>query len=105
MNRDEQITAIAEAFAEVMRQWLSPAEFAEMKRLNETAEYASGCCASANFCDSNMAMDAAFQQVLGREPNVVGEGPEIEAECAIWNEAWDLARNLYMGSYKIKEEI
>jgi hypothetical protein len=40
MTRDQQVNAIAEAFAEVMRQWLTPAEFAEMKALNETPAYA-----------------------------------------------------------------
>lgn len=102
MTRDEQVTAIAEAFGEVMRQWLSPAEFAEMKALNETPAFADGCCASHNYCDANMAMDAAFQQALGRSP-IMGEDEDpvgSEADCKIWNEAWELARKLYLGSSK-----
>lgn len=99
-TRDEQIPAIAEAFAEVLRQWLSKNEFEAMKRVNETdPSYADGgACASQDYCDANMAMDAAFQKVLGREPNVVGEGADVVADCAIWNEAWELARKLYLGS-------
>jgi hypothetical protein len=92
MTRDQQVTAIAEAFAEVMRQWLPPAEFAEMKSLNETPEYADGCCASHNYCDANMAMWPAFTQVMGRD--IDGDS---EADCRIWNDAWELARKLYLG--------
>lgn len=93
MNREQQITAIAEAFAEVMRQWLSKDEFAEMKRRNESdPTYSGKVCASHDFCDANMAMWPAFQQVMGHK--VDGDN---EADCAIWNEAWDLARKLYLG--------
>jgi hypothetical protein len=94
MTRDEQITAIAEAFSEVMRQWLSPAEFAEMKRRNECdPAYAGKCCASHDFCDANMAMDAAMQDVLGDAYRI-----EDETLHPIWNEAWSLARKLYLGT-------
>lgn len=95
----EQTTAVAEAFVHVLRQWLTADEFAEMKRLNATdPDYSSGACASHNYCDANMAMDAAFKQVLGREPNVVGEGPDVEADCKLWHDAWNLARKLHIGS-------
>lgn len=95
-----QAQLVAEAFSLVLGSWLSKHEFADMKRLNETdADYRDGSvCASHDFCDANMAMDAAFQQVLGREPNVVGEGAEVEADCALWSEAWKLARKLYLGT-------
>lgn len=95
MNREQQVTAVAEAFAEVMKQWLSKEEFAAMKRLNETdPEYApGGACASHNYCDANMAMDAAMKQVLG-------DGYRIDDETLhpIWNDAWSLARKLYLGN-------
>jgi hypothetical protein len=94
MNRDQQVTAIAEAFAEVMRQWLSPAEFAEMKRRNESGGiYASGACASHDFCDSNMAMAEAFKGVTGHDVN-----GDDETDATIWGDAWSLARKLYLGS-------
>lgn len=92
-RRNEQVSAIAEAFAEVMRQWLSRDEFAEMKRHNQTLDYTLGsACASHNYCDSNMAMAAAFQGVLSREPDSASA-----ADAALWNDAWNLARVLYMG--------
>lgn len=97
MTRDRQITAIAEAFAEVMRQWLSPAEFTEMKALNETARFADGCCASHNYCDANMAMMEAFDHVMQRSCTM-GDSAQAEYDCAIWNDSWSLARKLYLGS-------
>ncbi len=101
MIAQDQVTAIAESFAEVVRRWLSREDFAVMKARNETMPcYAGdGACASQDFCDANMAMDAAFRQVLGRAPNLVGESDdEVDADCALWNDAWALARKLYLGN-------
>jgi len=88
MNRDQQVTAIAEAFAEVMRQWLSREEFAEMKRRN--AQNHPLICASHDFCDANMAMWEAFKGVRSRD--IDGDS---EADTALWNDAWALAKRLY----------
>ncbi|WLA79536.1 hypothetical protein [Bradyrhizobium elkanii] len=96
MTRDQQVIAIAEAFSELMRQWLSPEEFAAMKHKNEAdPTYAGKVCASHDYCDANMAMWAAFRDVMGRD--IDGDS---DADCAIWNEAWDLARKLYLGSQR-----
>lgn len=83
---------IADALAAVLRQWLTPEQFEDMKRRNSTAEYATHCCASHDFCDANMAMQAAFVRAIGRAPNVIGEGPSVEADVALWNAAWEDAR-------------
>jgi hypothetical protein len=100
MTRDQQVNMIAEAFGEVMRQWLTPAEFAEMKRRNETeAAYAEGACASHDYCDANMAMMEAFDQIMGRLLTVESDDmAQAEADCAIWNDAWNLSRKLYLGA-------
>jgi hypothetical protein len=72
---------------------LSEDEFSEMKRLNETdPDYADGACASHDFCDANMAMAPAVTQVMGWEPDV-----SSEEDAAIWSDAWELARKLYIG--------
>jgi len=86
-------TLIADRFAEVLRAWLTPQEFAEMKRLNETPEYQSGICASHNYCDANMAMCEAFESVMEYPPD-----GSNEAHAAIWNAAWDLARKRHLGT-------
>ena len=98
MNTSSQTLAVAEAFAEVMRQWLSKDEFAEMKHKNETDPNYRGCvCASHDYCDANMAMMEAFDHVMGHNM-IPEEGGEIsESDCAIWSDAWDLARRLYLG--------
>lgn len=94
LARDEQVTAIAEAFAEVMRQWLTPAEFEEMRLRN--TRYGPQVCASHDFCDANMAMDAAFEGL--QIPTCLyfpDNSREHEEACKLWNEAWDLAKRLY----------
>ena len=59
MNNDTIIAALAESFGEILRQWLTPDEFAEMKHRNESdPAYAGKACASHDFCDANMAMAA-----------------------------------------------
>ncbi len=89
MTREEQVTAVAEAFGEVLRQWLTPAEFETMRERNATAE--RGVCHSHDFCDANVAMGAAFEGVLSREPD-----PASEEDAKLWGDAWDLAHKLYL---------
>jgi len=65
----------------------------EINTRNAKPEYA-GCCASHDFFDANMAMDAAFQQVTGRETLLISDtatDEEKEAEAALWNAAWNMA--------------
>jgi hypothetical protein len=87
-------SAIADRFVEVLRSWLAPEEFAEMKRRNESEpEYADGrACASQDFCDANMAMQEAFESVMGR----ICDG-DNEVDCMVWNTAWELARMRALG--------
>jgi hypothetical protein len=82
---------LAAEFVAVLAEWLTPEEFAEMQRRNVTATDLD--CASHDFCDANMAMDAAFSRALGREPDVMdrddgAEGPDV----ALWNAAWSTAK-------------
>lgn len=87
---------LADEFASVLRKWLTDGEFAEMKRRNEAdPAYAAGACASHDFCDANMAMEAAWRRVLGRE---VDAGSA--ADATLWNEAWELARSRHIGDTK-----
>lgn len=91
---DEQISVIADKFADVLREWLKPHEFAEMKVLNTTPDFADGCCASHNYCDANMAMDAAWRAVLGENAQI---NADDEAQAVAWGKAWDLARERHIG--------
>ena len=88
----KQTEMIAEAFAANLRQNLSAADYAEMVRRNRTPEYNNDSCASHDFCDANVEMDAAFKRVMGRECD-----NNSSQDCAIWNEAWEIARQKYIG--------
>lgn len=103
--RTGKVQALAGAFADVLVEWLGDEEFAEMKATNATPEYAgSDMCASHDYCDANMAMDAAWKRVIGRSPEVSWEtkpdgtavDPEAErlalADCDMWNDAWKVAK-------------
>jgi hypothetical protein len=61
-------TTLGDRFAATLKEWLTPKEFAEMKRRNETdPTYANLSCASHDFCDANMAMDSAWRDLIGAE--------------------------------------
>lgn len=91
---------IADRFATVLREWLTADEFEEMKQLNATSEYATGCCASQNYCDANMAMDTAIKQIL---PGANIDADD-ETQAAVWNAAWDLARKRHIGAPRMKRQ-
>lgn len=78
--------ALAYAFAAELRKELGDEKVAEAVRRNAEPRYVASC-ASHDFCDANMVMAAAFEQVIGREFEV---GSEADAE--LWNRAWDVAR-------------
>lgn len=85
---------IATKFVATLREWLTAEEFAEMKVLNETdPTYKGDCCASHDFCDANVAMADAFAEVMGHQ--VDGDN---EADCKVWNDAWELARAQELGT-------
>lgn len=95
---------LANEFATVLREWLSPDEFATMRETN--ARYArdgitysdgshgtaDGVCASHDYCDANVAMGEAFERIVGRESVMPSEGPQGEHDQALWNSAWALAK-------------
>lgn len=107
------VSKLADAFVADLRANVSPADFAEIRRRNATPAY-DRACASHDFIDANECMDAAFRAVLGRAPEGTGLSPEVyadpdltdgdiwaleaqaharhEADLALWNAAWDLAK-------------
>ena len=93
---------IADAFADVLRDWLTADQWAEMQARNVV--YSDGVCASHDFCDANMAMAEAFETVTGREPafgyDTLADGSPVDpaaaiqadADCDTWNAAWAIAK-------------
>jgi hypothetical protein len=96
-HKDPTVEAMASEFSAVLFDWVSgpqfearhgPNLFDEIRRRN-SREPSSRICHSHDFCDANMAMSAAFEHVLGREPNIHdGNGPD---DSALWNAVWSLA--------------
>ena len=78
---------MAERFADLLAEEIGPDKFERIKALNRTPEYASPICASHDFCDANMVMAQAFEEVAGHAPEA-----NSESDADIWNAAWDHAR-------------
>jgi hypothetical protein len=89
---DSNITAIAQAFADILKRDLGDSDFEAMRAKNRTPPYSdSGCCASHDFCDANMPMQEAWEGVMGR--SIFGtDGPISESDMGLWKHAWAHAR-------------
>lgn len=81
-------TTLARTFCRVMNEWLNPVQMDAVRERNRTTHADSTVCATHDFCDANMAMLQAWQECTG--------GDEIdtndEAQAAVWNAAWTLAK-------------
>ena len=85
---------VADVFRQILQGWLTPEELAAVDAENERR--GDNTCASHDYCDPNMAMMEAMQRF--DLPWPTDEDGEIrdeeynEAHCALWNEAWGLAK-------------
>jgi hypothetical protein len=87
-----KIPLLARVFSRVLQEWLMPAEMNQAIARNETAEY-KGACATHDFCDANMAMHEAFENLgLKGISDFETDSPEQVAAMALWNKAWDYAK-------------
>ena len=87
---------LADAFSAALRDELHEGIIDTIVERNRTPEYA-GCCASHDFCDANMVMDAAIEGILGHglfeDPRLYDEEDGLTQEGTdLWNAAWDLAK-------------
>ena len=90
MTEQGKIAALAAAFVNVVWEWTTPDELAEIKRRNATPDY-STCCATHDFFDANMAMERAFRETFGRSP-IPDEGEMSAEDTDAWDAAWDIAK-------------
>jgi len=81
---------IASSFAAILRDWLTPEEFEEMRQRNQ-AEPNASICHSHDFCDANMAMDEAMR-LNGQEVDLGGD----RENWSTWNAAWAIASQKYL---------
>lgn len=87
--------ALARAFVRILRETLGDEDYAKVVALN-AAELNPDVCASGDFCDSNMVMDAAFKE-FGIDPLEFGYTEEdgmSQEVCNLWNSAWDRGKEL-----------
>lgn len=88
----ELVAAVANCFIENVLYQIGPDALEKVRGRNRLGQY-EGCCASHDFCDSNMSMCAAMGKIVG-----VGEMPDeaSDPQFVTWvrfvNAAWDLAR-------------
>lgn len=83
------VEVVARTFAAILATYLTANERGEVirrNRENKGTEY-ENCCASGDFCDSNMAMEEAFNS-FGVEVDA-----QNEAFCTLWGSAWQLAKD------------
>ena len=80
---------IGKRFVTVLEEWLTPAEFEQVRTLNDSRQ--PGICHSHDFCDANMAMEQAFVDVFGSYQGLHQPGWE-----ALWGRAWDWAIEHYL---------
>lgn len=90
---DNLIRNVATRFVEVLEEWLSPEEMAEVRERNAD-EDDKLVCHSHDFCDANMAMLEAIEEVCNvTAADVCGQ---IDADTALWSAAWDLAKRQFL---------
>lgn len=97
VNTDEVSVIIdhilAIQFSKVLRRWLSSVQ---MKVVTETNKARNdNTCATHDYCDSNMAMDEAWNTLFPREMFADGdENPDQHAaDCEQVNRSWDIAKS------------
>lgn len=84
----ELVLAIATKFCENLRRRLSADEMAEVIRRNK-AKPSNRICHSHDFCDANVYMGDAFDE-LGIS-TLDADGGVTDAACWLWGLAWEAA--------------
>jgi hypothetical protein len=89
------VNALALAFADVLARDMSATDWRAMRIRNRTVD--AGVCASHDVLDANMSMHEAFGDVVGHFPDL-DNGPTEQADFALWNAAWDVAKREHLTS-------
>lgn len=85
-RHNDRVEAIAYVFASNLKAILTDKQLATVKKRNEKLMF-TGSCATHDFCDANMPMEAAFEEVMKR-----GSAPDSDDDMDLWNEAWQMAK-------------
>lgn len=81
--------ALAVEFSKQVRESFSEAEMAQIIERNRAT--GPDTCATHDFADANEIMDSAWETLFGRS-FAPDEGEPPEADFAIWNAAWSVAK-------------
>lgn len=85
-----QIEPLARKFSTFLAEAIGEESIREAVDRNRSQKH-SGICHSHDFCDANMVMESAFEEVIGRS-QFNAEGHISEEDMRLWNAAWDLAK-------------
>lgn len=96
-NSTELINQLSDEFSRLIVASFTPDQLAETIAKNHTPDYA-GCCATHDYCDSNMVMNEAFENVMNREFIFFDdEKPETQEQhredCHLFDSAWILSKS------------
>tara|TARA_R110001583_G_scaffold137268_1_gene288934 strand:+ start:314 stop:679 length:366 start_codon:yes stop_codon:yes gene_type:complete len=89
LNDHTEMKLLSMAFTYHLIKELEVGAIDEINKLNATERY-KGCCASHDFCDSNIVMDSALES-LGYDTNTTSN---LEARRLLINDAWRRAIKL-----------
>lgn len=92
------VEQIARRFSQLLTAYIGDAKVRVAINRNKLESY-EDCCASHDFCDANMVMLEAFNQLSVKPPTDSTAGPEQDEAVRLWGAAWDLAREnkFYLG--------
>lgn len=78
--------ALAHEFSRILRDWLTEEEIEQVIERNAEVDDPA-VCASHDFCDANMAMYEAFENIMGHPID-----PQKKADASVWDKAWNMAK-------------
>lgn len=99
LEQMRQIERLAREFSKVLKEWLPAEDISDIVRLN-AMEQDKLVCHSHDFCDANMAMLEATENLFIEDFTDLNEGNSKRSELiSLVNNAWDMAKenNFYSG--------
>lgn len=88
VDRVAEPRVVAEQFIHLLREQLGGETLYKIVEANDTIP--AGCCASHDYCDANMVMDAAMRS-LGIDPLPEDEDGMPDWVNELWNRSWAVA--------------
>ena len=86
LTQAQRVDELANEFIKTIQRWLGPQD-CELVDERNRAEEDDRICHTHDFCDANMAMDEAYENLWRLSPNLRDEAVQDE-----WSDAWMLAK-------------